>query len=58
MDQQMKQDAQALMKVVRQGKVEDQERIRLSTLAFLFGMRAAVGSRQSMMSTRHKEVRA
>lgn len=43
MDKQMKQDAQVLMEVVRRGKVEDQERVRLSTLAFLFGMRAALG---------------
>ena len=41
MDQQMKHDAQALMKVIRNGAVEDQERIRISTLSFLFGMRAA-----------------
>lgn len=49
MDQQIKQDAQdaqALMKVVHNGAVEDQERIRISTLSFLFGMRAATSQRK------------
>lgn len=41
MDQQMEQDAQALIEVVKNEKAEDQERIRISTLSFLFGMRTA-----------------
>ena len=41
MEQQMKQDAQALIEIVEKETAEDQERIRLSTLSFLFGMRAA-----------------
>ncbi len=41
MEQQMKQDAQALIEIVEKETAEDQERIRISTLSFLFGMRTA-----------------
>ena len=58
MDQQMKQDAQVLMEVVRRGKVEDQERVRLSTLAFLFWMRAALGRKEAPPSEKSEPITA
>lgn len=38
-------DARALMQVVRQGSVDDSERVRIATMAFMFGMRAAIGKK-------------